>query len=1150
MRFESLSLERYGAFAGTELAFRQGALVHVVHGRNEAGKTSALAAICDLLFGFGHLTPYDFEHATNALRVGARLRLADGSALLLRRRKGRGNTLVDSEDRPLAADPLAPLLGAVDRQTFLMEFGLTAEALRAGGKELMKAGGRLAETLAASSARLSALSRLRGEIEAEADGIFGPRRAAGKEFYQAADRYDAAERELRSAIVTVDAWKAANLEAQAAREAHARLQDDYAALSADLARRERARRTRPKLVALRALRAELERFHDLPAVPAPVVEGWRKALAEHARLAEQIAELEAMEAADRVRLGALAVDEALLAAAPAIGALRERLGAVAKAREDLPRRVEARRAAQELLAEAARRLGLGSYDALLQNLPTDAAIARVRELMGEGRRHAERLREAEARLEEAEAERQRLVAQDQAIEPGDPAPLLRRLDTFADIPVDAERLRRDRAGLERSRARLAEDARALEPSITALDALASLPLPGAEAIAQAASESEAMAAELRQLAADRAAAEEQITQSERALARLAGTGVVSTRADLAAIRGRRDAAFEALRAALEMQAEARLARFEALCAASAEIDAVTDRLLSDTERAAKRQALEDKHADALQQQEHIQRKGDRLRGDAARAAERWRILWRGSGVEPLAPARMARWRDRVAQLLQMRRTLQDEAIAATALAGKLDGLRPALGELARDLGLAATAEAPIEILHREVSSAVAGLQSAWTQARERVVAKQAAGRHVQTAERALAKARAESAAWHEAWPAAVAALGLPSGAGVAEAAAALEIWQGVPVHKTTFEREIRSIDGIERDLADFARDVGQIAGEFVPDRADRPPAENVAALLKRLEDNQQARQERQHLIAAGKQRELKRIPLINRLAQIAAALAEARAKLAVADDADLSGALERLGERESLRARFAATSGDLASEGLDEAALWAEQADLDPALLDASIEDLKRRIATLVAQEIGAARTRLDQAASLVATLADGRDAEGAAHAKAEAAAELVEQGERWLVRAAAGKLAALAIERHRSTVQDPLVARASVLFAGVTGGAFAGLGMDYDEKDQPILVARRADGRKVALAGLSEGTADQLFLVLRLALLERRRLEPLPFVGDDLLASFDEPRTAQALETLAAFGKSRQVILFTHHAHVADLARDRLGEGADVVRM
>jgi chromosome segregation protein len=81
----------------------------------------------------------------------------------------------------------------------------------------------------------------------------------------------------------------------------------------------------------------------------------------------------------------------------------------------------------------------------------------------------------------------------------------------------------------------------------------------------------------------------------------------------------------------------------------------------------------------------------------------------------------------------------------------------------------------------------------------------------------------------------------------------------------------------------------------------------------------------------------------------------------------------------------------------------------------------------------------------------------------------------------------------------------------------------------------------------LSEGARDQLFLSLRLALLERRAGEPLPFVGDDILASFDDKRTQLTLALLAEFGRTRQAILFTHHGHVAELAREA---GADVVEI
>ncbi len=78
----------------------------------------------------------------------------------------------------------------------------------------------------------------------------------------------------------------------------------------------------------------------------------------------------------------------------------------------------------------------------------------------------------------------------------------------------------------------------------------------------------------------------------------------------------------------------------------------------------------------------------------------------------------------------------------------------------------------------------------------------------------------------------------------------------------------------------------------------------------------------------------------------------------------------------------------------------------------------------------------------------------------------------------------------------------------------------------------------------MSEGTRDQLFLALRLAGLEihGNEHEPMPLILDDLLVHFDDARSANALRALAGFGKTTQVLLFTHHAHLMELASETLG--------
>ena len=141
------------------------------------------------------------------------------------------------------------------------------------------------------------------------------------------------------------------------------------------------------------------------------------------------------------------------------------------------------------------------------------------------------------------------------------------------------------------------------------------------------------------------------------------------------------------------------------------------------------------------------------------------------------------------------------------------------------------------------------------------------------------------------------------------------------------------------------------------------------------------------------------------------------------------------------------------------------------------------------------------------------------------------------------------AIERYRDRNQGPLVQRASELFSRMTLGNFSGLRVQYAEKD-PVLVGLRADSRDtIPVEGMSEGTADQLYLGFRLAGLEQylEHNEPVPFVVDDLLITFDDDRSRASLQALAELAARTQVIFFTHHAHLVDLARESVDP--DVLR-
>jgi uncharacterized protein YhaN len=84
----------------------------------------------------------------------------------------------------------------------------------------------------------------------------------------------------------------------------------------------------------------------------------------------------------------------------------------------------------------------------------------------------------------------------------------------------------------------------------------------------------------------------------------------------------------------------------------------------------------------------------------------------------------------------------------------------------------------------------------------------------------------------------------------------------------------------------------------------------------------------------------------------------------------------------------------------------------------------------------------------------------------------------------------------------------------------------------------------------MSDGTRDQLYLSLRLAFIEDYsvKTEPVPFICDDIFTTFDDARTTHAIAALGSVGDRVQTILFTHHLHVAEIARLQIGPDVDVI--
>lgn len=89
-------------------------------------------------------------------------------------------------------------------------------------------------------------------------------------------------------------------------------------------------------------------------------------------------------------------------------------------------------------------------------------------------------------------------------------------------------------------------------------------------------------------------------------------------------------------------------------------------------------------------------------------------------------------------------------------------------------------------------------------------------------------------------------------------------------------------------------------------------------------------------------------------------------------------------------------------------------------------------------------------------------------------------------------------------------------------------------------------------VSGMSAGSADQLYLALRSASIEDYlgRADALPFVADDLFINIDDGRAAAGFRVLGQLSEKTQVLFFTHHQHLVDIARDSLGASVHVVML
>ena len=381
MRLRRLDLTRYGRFTDRSLDF--GAAepgrpdLHIVHGPNEAGKSTLLNAWLDLLFGIHARSSYNFLHPYDSMRIGAVLDLAEGPREVVRVKKAR-DSLVDPAGRPVPDGMLRAALGGIERKDCADMFALDAGTMEDGGELILSSRGNLGQLLFSASAGLAELGDRLDGLRAEADafyrksarkGTLKDMRARLEELAAERKALDVQAAEHRARRLAADKAEA---ERDAAAEAHA-----HAAAARDAARA--ALEALPWLAEWGAIDAELAPLDGLPDAPPDWPARVAGLLAEEVALRTEAALDTERRQALAAALAALVPDGAALAQAEAAGFDEELKARWIAARDDLPRRLQELAGARQRIEALGRQVLPGADAASLAVGP--GTLERLAELV-------------------------------------------------------------------------------------------------------------------------------------------------------------------------------------------------------------------------------------------------------------------------------------------------------------------------------------------------------------------------------------------------------------------------------------------------------------------------------------------------------------------------------------------------------------------------------------------------------------------------------------------------------------------------------------------------------------------------------------------------------------------------------------------------
>lgn len=1159
MRILRLNLPAFGPFTDFSLDLSRGEEgIHFIYGPNEAGKSSALRALRQMFFGIPARTTDDFLHPAQKLRAGAAICNRDGVVVEFLRRKGNKHTLRSHDDDSILDETeLKRMLGGVDARLFETLFGIDHSSLVEGGREIVEGGGDIGRVLFAAGSGIAGLRAVQRSLEKEADELFKSGQARNPAINQDLSRLDEARKRVKSTALPSSEWVEHEKALRTALEEKQTIEYQLEEKERQLGRLKRVSESKPLIARRKEVLEQLQLVAGAPLLPPDFTDKRRDAVFKLS--SAQAADKEARDVVARLdrEIGGLDIADHVIKQAEIIEHLHLCLGSHQKAQSDRGRLVVEQQAfeadAGQILRDLGRPADLSGADRWRL---TVAQRSRIQRLGHDCQVLARAWEQARGEVNKLVRRRQEVHDEQRRLpEPRQVQPLVKKVRHIQQKGPLEEQLRHLQDSLRETEARAAAGLARLDLWTGSLEELTRLRVPKDETV-------DRFDADLADADADLRSSGKQVDEEEKkrlALVRqeqqMRLEQAVPTEADLQRARESRQRGWRLIREAWlkkqprDADAEEFIAGYRgsgdlagAFEMAVEQADQTADRLRREADRVASQARLR-------AEQEECSARLAQAKGQLAMAEirkreilEDWGQQWQSAGLTPLPPKEMRAW-------LRQLRDLQELAENCQTLRTKRDCLREVIGQCRSELmeewqrsdaPASNSDESLCGMLERALELAD-GLQAVEIRRRELEKAASGLDKELADVQRSAQEAADKVAQWQSQWKPAMQELGLTEEATPAEATMVLDRLTDLFEKLRQAEEHRQRIEGIDRDAVEFQRQVRELIDQVAPELNKLPAEQAVLELNARLA---RARAEQKKLEALTGQREHemgKRAAAEKMAAEMSQLLESQCREAACSDPQELPRAEERSASRRHLEKQGRNLDEELLlrSGGASLATFVADADSIDadslPTALRQLAEDvdaLKRRKSDLD-QTIGEHRNELRK-------WGGGTDAADAAEQANQLLARIEAHVEEYMRLRLAAVVLRDAIHHYREKNQEPVLQHACRLFAELTVGSFAGLRIDLNDKNEPVLVGVRAATKEpIGVEAMSDGTADQLYLALRFASLETYldKNEPMPFIVDDVLVNFDDDRAAAALKALAKLSKRTQVIFFTHHKHLLELA-------------